>query len=139
MLGMRPWLDISVGVTMLVAAGSNVFDLYRTVAGWDLVVHFVCTGLIAATGYLVLARCDVVPRPDAAPFRRRTGIVVTTMFGLAVSALWEMVEWAGRTFVTSEIFVTYEDTISDMAVGGLGALAAGVVVALFPLLRRDAH
>jgi hypothetical protein len=61
------------------------------------------------------------------------------MFGLAVSALWEMVEWAGRTFVTSEIFVTYEDTISDMAVGGLGALAAGVVVALFPLLRRDAH
>ncbi len=139
MLGMRAWPDISVGVTVLVAAGSNVFDLYRTVTGWDLVVHFVCTGVIAATGYLVLARCGVVPRPDAATFRARTGVVVTTMLGLAVSAVWEMIEWAGRTFVTTEIFVTYQDTIGDMAVGGLGALAAGVVVAVVPLERPDAQ
>lgn len=139
MLGMRAWLDIAVGVTVLVAAGSNVFDLYRTITGWDLVVHFVCTGVIAATGYLVLARCDVVPRPDAATFRTRTGVVITAMLGLAVSALWEMIEWAGRTFVTSEIFVTYQDTIGDMAVGGLGALMAGVVVSLLPVLRPDAR
>ena len=139
MLGMRAWLDISVGVIVLVAAGSNVFDLYRTITGWDLVVHFVCTGAIAATGYLALARCDVVPRQGAEAFRRRTGVVVTAMLGLAVSALWEMIEWAGRTFVTSEIFVTYQDTIGDMAVGGLGALAAGVAVALLPLERPDAY
>lgn len=139
MLGMRAWLDIAVGVTVLVAAGSNVFDLYRTITGWDLVVHFVCTGVIAATGYLVLARCGVVPRPDAATFRTRTGVVITAMLGLAVSALWEMIEWAGRTFVTSEIFVTYQDTIGDMAVGGLGALVAGGVVALVPVLRPDAR
>ncbi|MFS0913166.1 hypothetical protein AB3M89_15395 [Microbacterium sp. 179-I 3D2 NHS] len=137
MLGMRAWLDIAVGATVLVAAGSNVLDLYRSVPGWDLVVHFVCTGAIAATGYLVLARCDVVPAQNAAAFRKRTGIVVTSILGLAVSAVWEMIEWAGRTFVTAEIFVTYQDTIGDMAVGGLGAVGAGIVVAQLSLERPD--
>lgn len=137
-LGMRAWIDITVGVTVLVAAGSNVFDLYRTISGWDLVVHFVCTGVIAATMYLVLARCGVIPAQDAALFRKRTAIVVSTTLGLAVSALWEMIEWAGRTFVTTEIFVTYQDTIGDMAVGGLGSIVAGVVVAYVRLERPDA-
>lgn len=138
-LGMRAGMDIAVGLTVLVAAGSNVFDLYRSVAGWDLVVHFVCTGVIAAAGYLILARTGVVPAQRDAAFRKRTAIVITAALGLAVSALWEMIEWAGRTFVTSEIFVTYEDTIGDMAIGGLGAVFAGVVVAFFPLERSDAH
>lgn len=139
LLGMRAGIDIVVGITVLVAAASNVFDLYRTVAGWDLVVHFVCTGVIAATGYLVLARCGVVPAQDAAAFRTRTAVVVSTMLGLAVSALWEMIEWVGRTFITAEIFVTYQDTIGDMAVGGLGAAVAGVVVAFVRLERADVH
>ncbi|WP_017202455.1 hypothetical protein [Microbacterium algeriense] len=43
------------------------------------------------------------------------------------------VGFEGRTFVTDEIFVTYEDTIGDMALGGLGALAAGVLVAFVRL------
>lgn len=137
-LGMRAWADILLGVTVLVAAGSNVFDLYRTVVGWDLVVHFVCTGVIAATGYLVLARCLVVPGQGGADFRKRTAIVVCTALGLAVSAIWEMIEWAGRTFITAEIFVTYQDTIGDMAVGGLGALVAGIGVALLRLERAEA-
>lgn len=135
-LGVRAGLDIAVGAVVLVAAASNVFDLYRTVPGWDLVVHFVCTGVIAAIGFIVLGRCGVVPSQDTAEFRKRTAIVVCTVLGLAVSAIWEMIEWAGRTFVTSEIFVTYQDTIGDMAVGGLGALCAGILVAFVRLDRR---
>lgn len=135
MLGMRAGADIAVGVTVLTAAASNVFDLYRSVVGWDLVVHFVCTGVIAATGYLVLARLGIVPAQDAAGFTKRIAVVISAMLGLAASALWEMVEWAGRTFITTEIFVTYQDTIGDMAMGGLGALAAGFVLAVVPLER----
>lgn len=45
------------------------------------------------------------------------------------------VGFEGRTFVTDEIFVTYEDTIGDMALGGLGALAAGVLVAFVRVER----
>lgn len=135
-LGMRGGADLAIGVTVLVAAASNVFDLYRSVPGWDLVVHFVCTGAIAATGYLVLARLRIVPAQDSPEFRRRIPVVLCTILGLAVSAVWEMIEWAGRTFVTDEIFVTYEDTIGDMAIGGLGALAAGVLVAVVRLERH---
>lgn len=135
MLGMCAWIDITVSVTVLIAAGSNVFDLYRTVTGWDLVIHFACTGVLAATGYLLLARAQVVPEQSGPGYRKRTAIVVCALFGLAASAVWEMIEWAGRTFVTAEIFVTYQDTIADMAAGGVGALAAGVVVAYFPLAR----
>lgn len=136
MLGMRGGADLAVGVVVLVAAASNVFDLYRSVTGWDLVVHFVCTGAIAATGYLVLARAAIVPAQGSASFRPRIPLAICTILGLAASAVWEMVEWAGRTFVTDEIFVTYQDTIGDMALGGLGALAAGVLVATVRLERR---
>src|SRR5690606_11090917 len=107
---------------------------YRTVAGWDLVVHVVCTGFIAAVAYLALVRWDIMPRP---PRARRAAVIFTASLGLAASALWEMVEWLGKTFVTDEIFVTYNDTIGDMAVGGLGALLAGFAVAAVPLLTSE--
>lgn len=133
-VGVRPGFDIAFGITVLVASWSNVLDLYRTVAGWDLVVHVVCTGFIAAMAYLALVRWDIMPRP---PRARRAAVIFTAALGLAASALWEMVEWLGKTFVTDEIFVTYNDTIGDMAVGGLGALLAGFVVAAVPLLTPE--
>lgn len=125
LLGVLPWFDVLYGVTVSVAAWSNVLDLYRSIAWWDLVVHFVATGIIASIGYVALQRSGVLPdRP-----RRRTAIVLLPTVGLAISAIWEMVEWLGKTFVDSEIFVTYPDTIGDMAVGGAGALLMGLVLA----------
>ncbi len=134
-LGLRAGLDIASSVIVLVAAWSNVLDLYRTVPGWDLLLHFVCTGLLAAVAYVALAQSRVVPAPQSPAFLRRSAIVVTTLIGLAISALWEMVEWLGKAYVTDEIFVTYDDTIADMAVGGLGALIAGLIVARVRLTR----
>lgn len=131
-LGIRPWFDIAYGVTVLVAAWSNVLDLYRTVAGWDLIAHVVCTGFIAATAYLALVRWGIASAPSEA---RPAAVIFTTSLGLAASAVWEMIEWFGKAFITDEIFVTYTDTIGDMAVGGLGSLAAGFLVARVQLLR----
>lgn len=136
-VGARPSFDIAFGIVVLTAAWSNVLDLYTTVAWWDLAVHFVCTGVFAAMLYLLLARLGVVPLPHAAGTRRRTPIVLVIALGLALSAVWEMVEWAGKTFITDTIFVGYEDTIADMAVGGLGAVVAGLVVAHARLLRDE--
>lgn len=134
-LGAGAWFDLVVGVTVLVAATSNVLGLYRTIAGWDLVVHFLCTGVIAAVGYLVLAGLRIAPAQGSPAFTGRAAVVLTTTIGLAVSAIWEMLEWAGRTFITDDIFVTYQDTIGDMAMGGVGALAAGIMVARVRLER----
>ena len=134
-LAVRPAFDIPYGLIVLIAAWSNVFDLYRTVPGWDLVVHFLCTGVIAAMAYLALAQFRIVPARGGESFAPRIPIVIVTALGLAVSALWEMIEWLGYTFISDDIFVAYQDTIGDMAIGGVGALVAALLVARVRLLR----
>lgn len=132
-IGLRPWADIVVSVTLLTAAWTNVVDLYELIDWTDAVVHFALTGALAACGYLLLAQLGIVVDPAAREFRPRAGIVLTTVLGLALSAAWEMFEWFGRLFV--EVFVTYDDTIYDLAAGGLGALCAGLAVSRIPLRR----
>ncbi|MDT0115373.1 hypothetical protein Q9R20_00120 [Microbacterium sp. PRF11] len=133
MIGLRSGLDLVTCVTVFVAAGSNVIDLYRAWTGWDLVVHLVCTGVLAAVALVLLDDARVIE-----PTRcRRTPIIVATMAGLALSAVWEMVEWFGYRFITDAIFVTYDDTIGDMIAGGAGALIAGVLASRFSLTRAD--
>ncbi len=65
-------------------------------------------------------------------------VVVAVAVGLALSAVWEMVEWAGWLFISDEIFVGYQDTIGDMAIGGVGAAVAGLVLTRVRVLRADA-
>ncbi|MDY0910678.1 hypothetical protein [Microbacterium sp. CFBP9034] len=136
LVGARPAFDIVYGVTVLVAAWSNVLGLYELVPWWDLVVHFVATGVIAAMLFLLLARCRVVPAPGTAGFAPRVALVIVPALALALSALWEMVEWFGYTFVSDEIFVAYGDTIGDLCAGGLGGVVAGVLVTFVRLDRR---
>lgn len=134
-LGFRAGFDVAICVIVLVAAWSNVFDLYRALAGWDLVMHVVATAALAAMAYALLTEAGVVPRPTDAAFRARTPLVLLPVLGLALSALWEVVEWVGYRFITDTIFVTYDDTIVDMIAGGVGTLLAGVIVARVPLTR----
>jgi hypothetical protein len=129
--GTRPTLDAGFGALVLIAAWSNVLDLYTTIPGWDLAVHFAATGAIATVLFVILARLQVVETG----MRARVPLVLIPALGLALSALWEMVEWAGKTFITDEIFVTYQDTIGDMAFGGLGALSAGWIATRVRLVR----
>lgn len=129
-IGVPPAFDITFSVTVQMAAWSNVVDLYRTVEWWDVVMHLVCTAVLTVMLYELLARLDVVPGLGDPTLKRRTVIVAFTGIGLAISALWEMVEWIGFVGITDDIFVEYHDTIGDMAVGGLGSLIAGIVVAV---------
>lgn len=133
MIGLRSGLDLVTCVTVFVAAGSNVIDLYRAWTGWDLVVHLACTGVLAAVALVLLEDARVI----APTGRRRIPIVIATITGLAFSAAWEMVEWFGYRFITDAIFVTYDDTIGDMMAGGAGALVAGVLASRFRLTRTD--
>ncbi|MGP3535031.1 hypothetical protein ACTU3I_09575 [Microbacterium sp. RD1] len=130
-LAVRPGLDVASGVIVLIAAWSNVLDLYRTIAWWDLAVHFACTGAIALLLYIAGERSGVFASPRG---RARTPLLLLPTIGLAISALWEMVEWAGYTYVSDDIFVAYADTVGDMTLGGLGAAAAGVLAARIRLV-----
>lgn len=141
MLGLAAWFDVTACATVLVAAWSNVFDLYRTVAGWDLVLHFLCTGVLAVIAAVILTRTGVVSLAAAVDgsgpsLRRRTPVVLVSLVALAISAVWEMIEWLGWRYLSEDIFVTYQDTIGDMVLGGLGGIAAGILLALVPVGRR---
>lgn len=136
-VGMRAWADLLFAGTVLIAAWSNVFDLYSRISWWDLVVHFVCTGVVAAGAYLVLANLQMVPPLRGGRSSRTSGVILTLTIGLALSAVWEMVEWLGRAYISDEIYTAYGDTIGDMALGGLGSLTAGFAIAFLPLLRTD--
>lgn len=136
-LGLHPAADVFAGLTLLIAAWSNVFDLYTSIPWWDIPLHVFGTAVLAAMAYIAAAQWGIVP-DAAAPTTRSIGVVVITVsFGLALSVLWEMVEWLGFTFISDQIFVAYADTIGDMAFGGLGAIVAGVAVAFGHLDSRS--
>lgn len=136
MLGLRPWFDVVACVVVLVAAWSNVLDLYRTITGWDLLLHGVCTGVLAIVLAVVIERTGVAALTRDAGVRPRTPLVMLPLLALAISAVWEMIEWVGWAFLSDDIFVTYQDTIGDMVLGGVGGVLAGVLLARVRLARR---
>lgn len=135
MLGLRPWFDVVACLTVLVAAWSNVFDLYTTITGWDLLLHCMCTGVLAIVAAVILTRTGVAGITRDSGARARTPIVLVPLIALAISAVWEMIEWLGWAYISDEIFVTYQDTIGDMVFGGLGGILAGALIARVRLDR----
>ncbi|MFC7431402.1 MULTISPECIES: hypothetical protein [unclassified Agrococcus] len=135
-LGLRGGIDAGFGAVVLLAAWSGVTELYQRIPWWDVAVHVVCTGLIVVVGIVVLSRAGIVAHPSSAPTFATAAVGAT--LGLALGALWEIVEWLGHNVVDSAIFVEYDDTIGDMAAGGAGALLAGILVAKARLERPRA-
>ena len=129
--GVRPGLDAAYGIGLLASAWSGVLGLYGTVAGLDLVMHLVVTGLLAAVAHLVLARrtgAVVDPTLPASSASRAGSVVVTASLGMALSVAWEIGEYLGNTYLDPEIYVGYQDTVSDLAMGGLGSAVAGALL-----------
>lgn len=129
-LTVLPGFDAVYGLVLLLAAWSSVADLYARISWWDLVIHCATTGVLAVMTYFLLVQFGAVPgvrRPHRSS--RSLPLVVPVLvlaLGLGLSVLWEMAEWWGHTFVDATINVGYEDTMADLAAGGLGALAAGI-------------
>ncbi|MCP2266922.1 hypothetical protein ACFQHV_02440 [Promicromonospora thailandica] len=122
-LGLPTGLDLAFGGSLLFAAWAALLGWYDAVPWLDLLVHAVCTGLVAAVGTVALVRGRV------------TGaalVALTTAVGALGAVLWELGEWAGHTFLDDDIFVGYQDTVGDLAFGLLGALTAGIVLAARP-------
>jgi hypothetical protein len=125
MLALRPALDIAATATLLVSAWSSTLELYTTVPGWDLLVHAALNGLLSVMIIVLLERSRLLPDVASSRAPRTTLVLLTTAFGLAAGVLWEIGEWAGLTFVDDSIFVSYTDSISDLAIGGAGSLVGG--------------
>ena len=124
---LAPLFDLAFGATLLLATWAGVRDWYVTVVWMDEVVHFVTVAAVTVTCYLALAKWRVLPEPTVVADRDRVATVplLVTMLGFTVAALWEFVEWVAEQVTPRAIHVGYDDTILDLALGGLGALVAG--------------
>ncbi|KON72754.1 hypothetical protein M768_19375 [Cellulosimicrobium cellulans F16] len=129
-LGLTAPLDVAYSATLLASAWAAQLEWYRAVPWLDLPVHAACTGLVAAVAYVALVRTGMLADPGTLrPGRARAGVlVVTAGLGAVLAILWELGEWAGHTYLDDRIGVGYDDTVTDLAAGLLGAVVAGLLV-----------
>ncbi|WP_125775666.1 hypothetical protein [Antribacter gilvus] len=122
-------LDLCFGFSLLLAAWASQLGWYEAVPWLDLLMHAVCTGLIAAVGVIIMLRARML-EAGALPGRAKAGLVLTTTAVGALSAIvWELGEWAGHIYLHEGIDVGYPDTIADLAFGLFGSMLAGVALA----------
>ena len=114
---------VAFGLIMLpflIDTTGNTLDLFDALVWWDDANHFfnwvlLCWGIGLVTGPRVVPRWAVV--------------VGVAGFGAMAAIAWELGEWL--TFIRhgTEIETAYEDTLGDLALGTLGGLVAGLIVA----------
>ena len=133
--------DAAFCATLLLATWANVAGWYRSVLWMDEVVHFITVGAVSAVAYLALVRLRLLPGPQDAPVRahRASLGILTVSLGLTVAVVWEFYEWAAYHLPNDAIRIGYDDTIFDLALGGLGSLVAGFALAGWAATGRGAH
>lgn len=128
------WARGACSLVLLIAGVSAAQLLYERIAYWDLVIHFLATGVLALLWRALRlrhrperAQGDASQRPalEAAVTRRR--VAASALVGLVLALIWEAMELLGFLLVSPEIHIPPADTASDIAVGVLGAAVVGLL------------
>jgi len=129
--------DAAFCATLLIAAWARQQHWYVTVPWVDEAVHSVAPGAAAVATYLMLAKLELLPDvyEEIAATRRFSLVLLVTIIGLGLAAVWEFWEWIEEQFAPKSTLVGYDDTISDMALGGAGALVLGVLLLVWFRIR----
>ena len=106
----------------LVDATGNSLDLYDTVAWWDDANHLV-------NWFLLTAGLGLLLSPSLRRSPRWATVLLVAGLGALLAVGWELGEW--WTFIRhgTEIETAYTDTLGDLALGCLGSLVAGLLIA----------
>jgi len=128
-----PWIAFAwIMLPFLVDVTGNTLDPYDSIGWWDDANHFV-NWFFLSLGAGLLLRAAASGRPWE---------LLTMIGGLgAVMAIgWEIGEYFAFIRGGTELDTAYEDTLGDLTLGTLGAVAAGAVVAWDTARRsRDAR
>lgn len=130
--------DAAFCLALLAAMWAAAQQWYSTIVWVDEVVHLFATGATAAAGYLMLAKLELLPgvEEQLQGARRTSLVLLLTVFGLGVAAVWEFLEWLGQLIAPQDMHVGYTDTILDMMLGGVGSLVAGGLLLLWARSRQ---
>ncbi len=116
-----PWGAIAlVWAPFFTDVTGNTLDLFDAVVWWDDVTHFVNWALLCGGLGLLMV-------PKLTP--RWLQVLMVTGLGALLAIGWELGEW--WTFIRRgvELDTAYVDTLGDEALGTLGALVAGLILA----------
>jgi hypothetical protein len=122
-------LQLFLDVTLVVAAWAALLQLYQQWWWLDMVVHMVATGLLAVLAVIGLLRAGTFAAPSTGRGALLGLAAVTLAVGLGLAVVWELGEWAGHTYLDPAIFVSYEDTIGDLAAAAAGSAVAAAWLA----------
>ena len=123
--------DLALTLGMALKGFGETLGLYDQFVRFDDLVHFTLPMLTAPVVYIALARLDVVPDPrDETHLQHYVGIgVVTAALGIAIGALWELVEWRSDAWFGTALSEDNDDTNGDLFRDTLGSLVgAGLLV-----------
>jgi hypothetical protein len=121
-VGPLPWDGFAwIMAPFLVDVTGNTLDLYDRIWWWDDANHAVNWFMLSLGSGLLLARGDVRPR-------WALGLLVAGL-GALLAIGWELGEWWAFIRHGTELDTAYTDTLGDEALGTLGGIAAGAVIA----------
>jgi hypothetical protein len=125
--------DLSLTVAMALQGFGETLGLYDTFIRFDDLVHVTLPMLTAPVIYIALARADVVPDPrDETHLRHYAGIfVVTAAIGIAVGALWEIVEWRSDAWFGTYLSEDNDDTNGDLVRDTMGSVAGAALLVVW--------
>ena len=115
--------DLLFVLSALVNAGGWAFDLYNQPGPYDEIAHaFTIFSLTLALGFLVYGSLM-----SSFHGHRLLFVLTIASFGIAIGALWEVAEWLSDIVLPQQIISSLGDTITDIILDSLGAIAAGLL------------
>jgi hypothetical protein len=118
--GPYPWTaDLLVTLPAFSDILGNRLDLYDRVVWFDDLMHLLATGALSAA---------VVLLAGAAHAPLRTRLATSVAAGMTLALAWELWEYVAFVTRSAEAGTAYADTVGDLALGWVGAAAAGLLV-----------
>jgi hypothetical protein len=112
-----------LAIAALVNVAGYIWNLYQQFGWFDEVLHAYTT--FALTLPLALLLYGVVLQ--GAKTHSFFFVLTVASLGIAIGALWEIAEWAYDQSVPENAILGKTDTVIDLIMDIIGALAAGIV------------
>ncbi len=122
--------DACIVAPFFLDIGGNMLGLYESVDLFDDILHLANWSLLAVAFTMILR--------GSRPITRFGLVAAGGGFGAFLIVLWELLEYVVAKTGTSRLFLTYEDTVLDLALSTGGAVLGAAIVAFMAPPRTTA-
>lgn len=125
-------------IAMFFNGWGDALHLFVNISWYDNIVHVTLPCFFAPMVYIGLSRIEVVPEPALVRLRatRLFGMgFIAFCIGVTAVTVYEVYEWIAVRWLDQNLFISYADTIADIADGFLGSLVGALLLCLWALGR----